>query len=678
MKSSKIRRAALICRTSTEQQSTKRQVEELLVLAEEKGYVVEPDDIYEDQISGFSKLEQRPALSKLLENIRSKKKTYDMVFTIEISRLSRKIEEGEKLLIHFRELNIPIYVKNISMCTHLEGEYDREGKLKRNQMFKIVYTLLQEFATTEAEYTRERTISGMRSAKKKGHAGGGVFLPYGFTRDENKMLVIDEMEKDTVLSIFDYASRGYGLKTICNILNGAGIPTKSQKVVAKGTIVTKGTGSIKRVKKVEHVRWEEGTVQKILTNTIYKGERVIKVDEKFMGKDVKAEPVYGTVKVPSIVSTELFDKVQKLRADKFNKRCVDMRFLYLLKNICQCGVCGRNMAGRHKPGPNGHPLDSYYQCSSKRSAHTNCGNVSVSIEAIESTVWDLVKHSHQMFEHLKSTGGKLKEANDKMDLLMDEIRFQEKNIENLEKEKVRLRKMFTMGMFDDNEEEFQAEWKKLEKQVSNAKNSITLMNRQKVSLAETRVMLSNMDTYIETLTNIRQDRFQAANILNNILEKVIVTSVDRHKNNRKYIVSVYIKDMLPPLTVMLETKQRNQQNSKFILDTIGEKAGQNRFKYIEFSDSDLVKYNDQGILITPIEELETILENQEHPPYYMGKLQQNNYGGNLCKTDESYGDEYEYFAKVETIPRLLPFEEKNAVEDVKAIKEKQKAQRITV
>jgi len=99
---SKRRRAALICRVSTvDKQSNERQWKELTALAESKGYLVEKDDIYADKISGFTPIETRPSLYKLLTNIKTKKKRNDMIFTMEVSRASRNLEQGEKVVEGF-------------------------------------------------------------------------------------------------------------------------------------------------------------------------------------------------------------------------------------------------------------------------------------------------------------------------------------------------------------------------------------------------------------------------------------------------------------------------------------------------------------------------------------------------------------------------------------------------
>ena len=660
MKTNIQKRAALICRVSTGIQETIRQVEELTALAVAKGYMVDPDDVYDDKISGFSKFEDRPALNRLLTNIRTKQKTYHMVFAMEVSRIARKPEEGQKILIEFSDLGVPIYVKNIDMCTHIDGSVDRDGKLKRNQMFGIVFTLLSEFAATEAEYLRERSISGIRSKLKKGYAMGGAFQPYGYTKDEDGKLVIDETERGIVEDIFDYASRGYGITTITNILNDSGVPTRTKKMQPDRILLTKGSGLTKRKIKTSDIKWSDGTVHGILSNQIYKGDRQVKVDEKW--EDGSKIPIYNTAKVPAIIEPELFDLVQKVRNDKYNKRSSDLRYMYLLKNLCICGRCGRNMVGRYKPGPNG-PTDAYYQCSSKRLGYKTCGNNSVSIEAIESVVWNVLTFSPKVFEYFKSTGTQLHDANNKMDHLKTELKFQEKSQTDLETEKKKVSTLYRKGVYDESE--FDEEWAKLIKRGEAIQHHINRVRKQITSVSELRLRLSNIDAYIETVESMRMDRYQIAQLLNNILDKVVVTCTEKNGIGLNYLVSIYIKDLSTPITVYMLTKQRHRNFKEEDFDMsdpeVIASTGQNRFMYVPggLLEEDVLKYDSTGVIISDIQKTVKYILRR--------KIKKNELPKTLSK-------DYNIFSNGNAAiwPALVAFDEENVIDKIKLLNKKQK------
>lgn len=665
------RRAAILCRVSTIQQDNRRQTEELLNMAIRGGFVVDEDDIYEDTISGFSKMETRKSLSRLLHNIESGLKKYDLVYCWEVSRISRDPDEGQKILLKFSELNLPIYIKTLNLFTHQEGEFDRHGKLKKNPLFKLVFTLMSEFAASEAEYIRERSISGQRSKIKNGHAGGGVMLAYGYSRDENKMLVIDPIESIVIKDIYGYALNGMGLKHICRILNDSGVPTKSQKVLSKGTIVTKGSGTSKLIKETKHIRWEEGTVQKILTNPLYKGERKYKVGEK--QKDGVNVPVYETFLAPIIIDPALFDKVQVLRTEKFNKNIVEMRYLYLLKGICICGVCGRNYYGRYKPGGK----DMFYQCSSRRHSHLVCGNTGVNIEAIESTVWDAIRTSSYAYKQLTQSGDKALNVQNKIDGLKSEIQTHNLDIYNAELAKEKMKTMFIKDVI--NEDEMLAENENIKKLIALKSNIIKRLDTQIVSLKRQSELLNKLNTFVSLLKEVEKDRYQISILLNNILEKVVVTSVSKLRNNYKYIISIFIKDLEVPLSLLLITKQRNQPGeTEFIKSQLIERSGQNRFKYVEGGFSYQIEYDQNGLLQTDVDDVIEFIEDfasSDRAEYDLNKNLQLFSAGSTLNFDEQPVDvngNWDHPIILEHVPNLLIFEEKNEIERVKKLNKNKK------
>ena len=65
---------------------------------------------------------------------------------------------------------------------------------------------------------------------KNGKVGGGLLINYGYTKDENKMLVIDPVESKVVKLIYQLCLEGKGTKVISNYLNENNIPTKRMNV----------------------------------------------------------------------------------------------------------------------------------------------------------------------------------------------------------------------------------------------------------------------------------------------------------------------------------------------------------------------------------------------------------------------------------------------------------------
>lgn len=127
-------------------------------------------------------------------------------------------------------------------------------------------------------------------------------LPFGYTRGNNGLPVIDEKKGVYINKIFEMASEGVNENGIVSWLNQEGIKTSTNKA-----------------------RWWKGSIYSILENTKYAG------DETF----------------PAIVSKEIFEKVNEIKREKYiryKKNCIvnytEQRAKYPFSAKIICGVCG--------------------------------------------------------------------------------------------------------------------------------------------------------------------------------------------------------------------------------------------------------------------------------------------------------------------------------------------------
>ena len=179
-------KVAIYVRVSTiDKQDYSRQINELKAIAYQDKYSEYQIDVFADSISGYSKKDNRPELSKMLTNINNDNKIYDCIYISEISRLGRNPSHVRSIIDDLTELNIPIYIQTLNQATIVGG--------KRNFIMNIVLQVLMEFANSEAETFKVRSKSGLLQSAKSGKVGGGLVYPYGFKND-NQYLVIDEEE----------------------------------------------------------------------------------------------------------------------------------------------------------------------------------------------------------------------------------------------------------------------------------------------------------------------------------------------------------------------------------------------------------------------------------------------------------------------------------------------------
>lgn len=72
-------------------------------------YLVDEDDIYGDNISGSSSIDERIELKRLMQNIQEKKKQYAVVLVQDASRISKLPEHVQEISDWFQQKNIALH-----------------------------------------------------------------------------------------------------------------------------------------------------------------------------------------------------------------------------------------------------------------------------------------------------------------------------------------------------------------------------------------------------------------------------------------------------------------------------------------------------------------------------------------------------------------------------------------
>ncbi|MVN92029.1 recombinase family protein [Mucilaginibacter aquatilis] len=305
----------------------------------------------------------RPMFQRLIEDIQTG--NVDAIFTMDMSRLTRNP------VVNSRIANL-CAKKDVVIHTGLEGVIDFRDD-SQVLMNGIKALLNQDFVFK----TKAKVKSVLRNRANEGKSFAGMGA-YGYKSGNNKELVIDSEESKIVKQIFDMYLNGLGTGKIADILNSMKIPTMYNKKLRKGTyeVKNKFTGQI-TVKEAKHVRWVNNTILGILKNPIYMGQRRYNDD---------------LISAPAIVSKNLWDKAQE-QISKNRRLTGSKKHSYLLRGLCTCARCGRNLAGRTRENKKDH----YYQCSSKITK-SSCGLRSINIDYLDDLIWDKVIHSNLISE----------------------------------------------------------------------------------------------------------------------------------------------------------------------------------------------------------------------------------------------------------------------------------------
>ncbi len=312
-------------------------------------------------LSGAITFDKRPGLNELINQIYSGDIT--IVFITDLDRLSRGDLIQTTLIQNiFRENNVRLF--------------DLSNEINLND---INVGLLTDMRSLLNAYELKKLSGRIRTVLEKniqdGKAQGGSLMNYGYMKDKNKMLVINDKEADTVLEIYALALNGKSTRAIAKILNDKGILTK------RGNVLTGGATTIKG-KLLTEFLWADVMVHRVLTRTIYKGERLYK------GK------IYTNI--PALVDATTFDLVQDLLKNRDRFKDTTNRHNFLLKGLIDCKICGCKFYGKKGGNKNS------YSCSSNRNSRSrtgkNCGSWGIGIDYLDALAIEHILNLDKLIE----------------------------------------------------------------------------------------------------------------------------------------------------------------------------------------------------------------------------------------------------------------------------------------
>ncbi|CCV15563.1 recombinase family protein [Mesorhizobium sp. STM 4661] len=238
------------------------------------GWKLVPDHYDDGGISGGTM--ERPALKRLLQDIRDIK--VDVVVVYKIDRLTRSLMDFSKIVEIFDASSVSF----VSVTQQFNTT---------TSMGRLTLNVLLSFAQFEREVTAERIRDKIAASKKKGMWMGGV-VPLGY-RVEDRKLVIDETEAQTVRHLFDRYLTLKSVRDLVDEVASDGLLTRSRQRKDGSVAVTMPFG--------------RGNLYHLLSNPIYIG----KIRHKDQVYDGEHEP---------IVTSATFEEAQALLASQAPRR----------------------------------------------------------------------------------------------------------------------------------------------------------------------------------------------------------------------------------------------------------------------------------------------------------------------------------------------------------------------
>lgn len=466
-------------------------------------YREEDIEIFAEQISGYKENESRPQLSKLLSIIENDSAYFSKIYCTEISRLGRDPRATRNLIDNLTDKKIPIFITSINRQT-------LDDKGERDSIMNIILQVLMEFADSESKTMKKRSKSGLLQSVINGNAGGSKNLPYGYTKDETKKLIVENEEAETIKEIFNLYKQGNGFKAIANVLNFKEIPTRTQK--AFGNRVMK----YKTEKTADKVTWTDVAIDKIIKNPIYYGQR------RFKGNLYPA---------PAIINEQLFKECNEITVTKTHRNYLTT-YTYLLKDLLICGCCGRNYFAKFKPVEGG---DKVYICSSRLIKGGNCGNIGVNISLLESAIYEEFISTGRLANYIQMNKVNIfDELKTKISSLETDLKIAQSDFAKKENEKKRLLDLYLGDKIDATA------FEKKQAQINQSENElISKINLLKEEIFQNKKILekqSDKQTTTQMLIDAKNNRTELKTLFNQFISRVIINKLDA----KTVLASVFI------------------------------------------------------------------------------------------------------------------------------------------
>lgn len=512
-------------------QSNDRQIEEIDNYCSRNNIKIV--QIFTDEKSGKYSSKERPGIKALLEYIEIEHT--DAVVTYEISRLGRSFLDLAQTVDILKTKKISLHCIRDGVVT-----IDQDGKL--NKMAEIYINLMSTFVSLEREAIVERSRSGLEySVLEKNRYTGGALLPYGYQRNKDKQLEINIPESLVVKKIFQLCLDGLGTSLIAQQLN-------------KDEDKTRYHLSLKNPVKINHntkdpssFRFRDGTIHGILTNTIYKGERRY--------KDI-------TVPAPIIIEPEIFDKVQALLKQRYNKKSSETVHFHLLKFIdLECGVCHKGYFPhkRTPKDPNKVSKDDRFVCSSKRYKESTCDNYGIGTSKLYSGLWWSLRRTKELIENIQK-GIDNSEVQKEINNRKKELSILELNLNKEENFKEELFDMRKAGVME--KEEFMKKAKSSALIIKGIQDKIKNVRSIIINHEENKKKQLNFNT---ALLEIKSNKVLMRKIITDLVKRVIFHPIknivlSNYKGDKTVLIEFYLKMSPDPIFFVIS------QRDWFIID----------------------------------------------------------------------------------------------------------------
>lgn len=196
-------KAVIYARVSTNGQDYERQLDELRSYSDRMGYEIVQE--FSEKISGARKIEERAALTDLLDYVENHE--VNKVLIYECSRLSRRAVDFLTVIEQLSEQGVSVYI-------HQNGLETLQPDGHPNPIAQLVLGILAQFNSVEKSLIRSRMSSGYNHFRAN---GGKVGRKAGYRKSDEKL-------KEEYAGVIKQLRKGYPIRMVAKN-EGVGVST---------------------------------------------------------------------------------------------------------------------------------------------------------------------------------------------------------------------------------------------------------------------------------------------------------------------------------------------------------------------------------------------------------------------------------------------------------------------
>ena len=459
-------------------------------------------EVKEEIVSGGS-IASRPKMLELLEEVRNNK--YDAVLCMDLDRLGRGGMQDQGLILDtFKESHTLIITPDKTY--NLNNELDEEMT-----EFKAF------FARRELKMITKRMQRGRLKSVEEGKFIAST-APFGYrfeySKEGNKMLVIDEEKAAIVRNIFDMYLNGNGAYKIKTWLDSIGVKSNND------------------------IPFSEQAVRRILKNEIYCGY-VSWNNYKRRGtksiKQSKDQIIYSKGKHEAIISEEAFKRAKEIMSSRqMTSTSSSKNLTNPFAGVVKCACCGHIMTCNNAT----YKDIGYVKFLRCKSCNQNRG---VRLDIFEQTILDQLQDILESFEKEILSNKIESKDNSRIDNLKHTLQLLEKESQELNKQKNNLHDFLERGIYDVDTylERTQILSKKSEENKIAIENTIELIEKENTININYNDLIPNLQTVLENYSKTDDVKLKNS-LLKTVIDEIIYYK-EKNKRNAKFEIDIKLK-----------------------------------------------------------------------------------------------------------------------------------------